>query len=168
MISFSPPNHHPEPVEGLSPLLFILSLSKDRAPNHHPKPLTLHPEPVEGLSRLGVARGEKTDKNGPTLAYYVYMLRCSDGSYHVGHTNDLEQRLAAHERGAVEGYTLSRRPVELVFRDQFSTRLEAFHRERQIKGSSRAKKEALIKGDWDGLVELSKRSSGGAPSTGSG
>ena len=76
------------------------------------------------------------------------MFRCSDGSYHVGHTNDLEHRLAAHERGAVEGYTLSRRPVELVFSDQFSTRLEAFHRERQIKG------------DWDGLVELSNRSSG--------
>ena len=102
------------------------------------------------------------DKNGPTLAYYVYMLRCSDGSYYVGHTNDLEQRLAAHERGAIEGYTLSRRPVELVFSDQFSTRLEAFHRERQIKGWSRAKKEALIKGDWDGLVELSNRSSGQA------
>ena len=53
------------------------------------------------------------DKTGPTLAYYVYMLRCSDGSYYVGHTNDLEHRLAAHERVAIEGYTLSRRPVEL-------------------------------------------------------
>ena len=92
-----------------------------------------HPEPVEGLSRLGVARGDEMDKNGPTLTYYVYMLRCSDGSYYVGHTNDLEHRLAAHERGAIEGYTLLRRPVELVFSDQFSTRLEAFHRERQIK-----------------------------------
>ena len=102
------------------------------------------------------------DKNGPTLAYYVYMLRCSDGSYYVGHTNDLEHRLAAHERGAIEGYTLSRRPVELVFSDQFSTRPEAFHLERQIKGWSGAKKEALIKGDRDGLVELSNRSSGQA------
>ena len=114
------------------------------------------------------------DKTGPTLAYYVYMLRCSDGSYYVGHTNDPEQRLAAHEMGATEGYTLSRRPVDLVFSDQFSTRLEAFHRERQIKGWSRAKKEALIKADWDGLVELSNRSGGQGilrqahPSTGSG
>ena len=117
----------------------------------------------------------------PTSAYYVYMLRCSDGSYYVGRTNDLEDRLAAHERGAIEGYTLSRRPVELVFSDQFSTMLEAFHRERQIKGWSTARKEALIKGDWDGLLELSARSSGQAilrqaqddgwghgPSTGSG
>ena len=108
------------------------------------------------------------EKNGPTSAYHVYMLRCSDGSYYVGHTKDLEHRLAAHERGAIEGYTLSRRLVELVFNDQFSTRQEAFHGERQIKGWSRARKEALIKGDWDGLVELSDRSSGGAPSTGSG
>ena len=130
------------------------------APNHHPEPLTLHPEPVEGLSRLGVARGDEMDKTGPTFACYVYMLRCSDGSYYAGHTNDLEHRLAAHERGAIEDYTPSRLPVELVFSDQFSTRQEAFHRERQIKGWSRAKKEALIKGDWDGLVELSNRSSG--------
>ena len=54
-----------------------------------------------------------------------------------------------------------------MFSDQFSTsqevlRLKAFHRERQIKGWSKAKKEALIKGDWDGLVELSNRSSGQA------
>ena len=89
------------------------------------------------------------------------MLPCSDGSYYVGHTNDLEQRLAAHKRGAIEGYPLSRRPVELVFSDRFSTRQEAFHRERQIKGWSGARKEALIKGDWIGLAELSNRSSGG-------
>ena len=81
-----------------------------------------HPEPVEGLIRLGVSRGDESDKNGPTLTCYVYMFPCSDGSYYVGHTNDLEHRLAAHERGAIEGYTLSRRPVELVFSDQFSTR----------------------------------------------
>ena len=102
------------------------------------------------------------------MAYYVYLLRCSDGSYYVGRTNDLEQRLAAHERGAIEGCTLSRRPVELVSSDRFFRRLEAFHRERRIKGWSRARKEALIKGGWVGLVELSNRSGGGAPSTGSG
>ena len=121
--------------------------------NHHPEPLTLHPEPVEGLS-LRVARGDEMDRNGPTLAYYVYMLRCSDGSYYVGHTNDLEHRLAAHEREAIEGYTLSRRPVELVFSDQFSTRQEAFHRERQIKGWSRAREGGLDKGrlGWAGGI----------------
>ena len=98
------------------------------------------------------------DKNGPTLAYYVYILRCSDGAYFVGHTNDLEQRLAAHERGAVEGYTLSRRPVELVFSDRFSMGQEAFHRERQIKGWSRAGKESLRRaigmGWWNYRTEV--------------
>ena len=152
MISFLPPTIILSPsLFILSLLPFILSLSKDRPPNHHhPKPLTLHPEPVEGLSRLGVARADQMDKTGPTLAYYVHLLRCSDGSYYVGHANDPEHRLAAHERGAIEGYTLSRRPVDLVFSDQFSTGQEAFHRERRIKG------------DWEGLVELSNRSSGQA------
>ena len=95
------------------------------------------------------------DKNGPTSAYYAYLLPCSDGSCCVGHTNGLEQRLAAHEKGAMEGYTLSRRPVELVFGDQFSKRQGAFRRERQIQGWSKARMETLIKGDWDGLVEFS-------------
>ena len=108
------------------------------------------------------------DKNAPILAYHVYLLPWYDGSYYVGHTNDLERRLTAHERGAIEGYTLSRRPVELVFSDRFSKRQAAFHQERQIKGWSMSRKEALIKGDWDGPVELSNRSSGWAPSTGSG
>ena len=79
------------------------------------------------------------------MAYHVYVLRCSDGSYYVGHTNDLEQRLAAHERGAIEGYTLSRRPVELVFSDRFSTRLEAFHRERQSQGMVQGQEGGLDK-----------------------
>ena len=94
------------------------------------------------------------DKTGPTLAYYVYMLRCSDGSYYVGHTNDLEQRLAAHERGAIEGYTLSRRPVELVFSDRFSTRQEAFHRERQI-----SRLRAIGMGWWNYPTEVVDRPS---------
>ena len=127
----------------------------------------LYPSPSPQSSPIQGRIGGQ-DGRFEIVSYYVYMLRCSDGSYYAGHTNDLEHRLAAHESGATEGYTLSRRPVELVFSDQFSRRLEALHRETQIKGWSRARKEVLIKGDWDGLVELSDRSSGGAPSTGSG
>ena len=135
--------HSRPPTIILSLLPIILSLSKDRAV-------------------WGSHGAMKWTRMAPLWLTTVYMLRCSDGSYYVGHTNDLEHRLAAHERGAIEGYTLSRRPVELVFSDQFSTRLEAFHRERQIRGWSRARKEALIKGDWDGLVGLSNRSIGQA------
>jgi predicted GIY-YIG superfamily endonuclease len=88
--------------------------------------------------------------------FSVYMLRCADGSYYVGHTNDLEARIAAHARGLIPGYTLRRRPVQLVWNEQFDARREAFERERQVKGWSRAKKEALIAGDWERLALLAR------------
>ena len=90
------------------------------------------------------------------MAFFVYILECSDGSYYTGHTHDLEARLVAHQDGEIKGYTFSRRPVRLVFVDGFSSREEALGREQQIKGWSRAKKEALIGGDWEGLVWLSR------------
>ena len=91
------------------------------------------------------------------MPFFVYILRCSDGSYYVGHTDDLEPRLAAHQRGEIAGYTRKRRPVRLVFADQFAGRAEALARERQLKGWSRAKKEALIKSNWRRLQWLSRR-----------
>ena len=90
------------------------------------------------------------------MNFYVYILRCTDGSYYVGHTDDLEKRLAAHQRGEIRGYTRSRRPVQLVFHEQFTSREDAFLRERQLKGWSRRKKEALIRGDWDDITRLSR------------
>ena len=82
------------------------------------------------------------------MDFYVYILKCADGSYYTGHTDNLEQRLAAHQIGAIPGYTFARRPLALVFCERFGSRDEAFARERQIKGWSRRKKEALIQGDW--------------------
>src|SRR3954447_15630412 len=90
------------------------------------------------------------------MDFYVYMLKCADGSYYVGHTDNLEARLAAHNLGTFGGYTARHRPVSLVWTDTLESREEAFERERQIKGWSRAKKEALINGDWDRLVALSR------------
>ena len=90
------------------------------------------------------------------MAFHVYILLCSDGSYYVGHTDDLAGRLGAHESGEFRGYTYRRRPVQLVFAEEFVSREDAFRCERQIKGWSRRKKEALIKGDWDGLSRLSR------------
>ena len=90
------------------------------------------------------------------MSFYIYILLCSDGSYYTGHTDDLEARLAAHERGQIPGYTTRRRPVRLVFADDFVSRDDAFARERQIKGWSRRKKQALIEGDWDRLPVLSR------------
>ena len=90
------------------------------------------------------------------MAFYIYILRCADGSYYTGHTDNLEARLAAHRNGEIRGYTFKRRPVKLVFTEQFRSRQDAFEREHQIKRWSRAKKEALIREDWEGLVEFSR------------
>jgi tRNA/rRNA methyltransferase len=77
------------------------------------------------------------------------MLCCSDGKYYVGHTEELEARIAAHQSGQIPGYTQKRRPVTLVWSETFPTREEALAAERQIKNWSRAKKEGLIAGDWE-------------------
>jgi predicted GIY-YIG superfamily endonuclease len=91
------------------------------------------------------------------MPIYVYILKCSDDSYYAGMTENLELRLAQHQSGFdSNSYTFSRRPVELVWSQAFSTHDEAFQREHQIKGWSRAKKEALICGDWDGIHEIVK------------
>jgi tRNA/rRNA methyltransferase len=76
------------------------------------------------------------------------MLRCSNGIYYTGHTDDLDRRVAQHQSGAIKGYTYDKRPVELVWSEAFPTRAEALEAELRIKPWSRAKKEALIAGDW--------------------
>ena len=89
---------------------------------------------------------------------YLYILRCSDRSYYTGSTRaDLEQRVARHDAGAFGGYTATRRPVTLVFSQWFDRITDAIAAERQLKGWSRAKKEALIRGDFEQLPALSRR-----------
>ncbi|MEH6724166.1 MAG: GIY-YIG nuclease family protein [Qipengyuania sp.] len=90
------------------------------------------------------------------MAFFTYILRCNDGSYYTGHTEDLEIRMAQHQTGALGGYTAKRLPVVLLWSQDFPTRDEAFEAERQIKGWSRAKKEALIAGDWSRVTELAR------------
>jgi predicted GIY-YIG superfamily endonuclease len=97
------------------------------------------------------------------VTFYAYMLRCSDGSLYTGHTDDLEKRLGLHEVPFSRSYTSFRLPIKLVWVQEFHTRLEALQAERQIKGWSRAKKEALIRGDWGEISRLAR-----CPSTGSG
>jgi predicted GIY-YIG superfamily endonuclease len=92
---------------------------------------------------------------------WLYILKCSDGSLYAGPTVHLERRIAEHQAGEVKGYTSSRLPVEVVYVCEFPTEHDAFLRERQVKGWSRAKKEALARGDFDALVELSKSRSSG-------
>jgi len=89
------------------------------------------------------------------MSFYAYMLRCRDGSYYVGHTDNLEARLIQHRDVLVPGYTRTRRPVRLVWCEGFRSRDEAFADERRIKGWSRVKKEALIAKDWNRIIALS-------------
>ena len=77
---------------------------------------------------------------------YTYILRCADGTYYTGWTNNLEKRLAAHNAGVASKYTRSRRPVELVYHECFETKEEAMSREWRIKQLTRTQKEALING----------------------
>jgi predicted GIY-YIG superfamily endonuclease len=87
----------------------------------------------------------------------VYILKCSDGSYYTGSTVDLKMRIVQHQTGYFKGYTSSRLPVELIWHQAFATEHEAFVCERQIKGWARAKKEALIRRDFDAIHEIVKR-----------
>lgn len=88
---------------------------------------------------------------------YLYMLRCIDGSYYVGKTqSSLEQRISQHNTGHFGGYTATRRPVTLVFHQEFQQITDAIAAERQLKGWSRAKKEALIRGDYELLHTLAR------------
>jgi tRNA/rRNA methyltransferase len=91
------------------------------------------------------------------MNFQVYLLRCSNGKYYAGHTDNLELRLAQHQSGALGGWTSKYRPVELVWSECFPDCDQAFAVERQLKGWSQAKKEALIRGDWDALRALSGR-----------
>jgi len=91
------------------------------------------------------------------MSFWVYMLRCRDGSFYTGHTDNLETRVAQHVSGDIrECYTFRRRPVELVFSQEFCTRAEALAAERQIKGWSRGKKAAMTRGDWREVSRLAR------------
>ena len=102
------------------------------------------------------------------MAFSVYVLRCVDGCYYIGHTDNLDLRVSQHQSGEMGGYTAKRRPVELMYSQDFETRDEAFAAERHLKGWGRAKKEALIRGDWPELRRLARRRTLARPSTGSG
>jgi putative endonuclease len=88
--------------------------------------------------------------------WHVYILHCSDDSLYVGLTHDLEGRERSHNEGHGARHTLSRRPVRVVYSEPFDTLEAAARRERQIKGWSRVKKDALISGNTDRLKMLSR------------
>jgi putative endonuclease len=89
--------------------------------------------------------------------YFVYILKCSDDSYYTGITNDLIKRVFEHQSGyKKDSYTYKRRPLSLEFYQEFNDVLQAIYFEKKIKGWTRAKKQALIKGDFNMLQMLSE------------
>ena len=90
------------------------------------------------------------------MRFWVYILKCSDGRYYTGHTDNLDRRFAEHQNGGFSDFTSRRTPVTLVWQEAFQTRLDALAIEARIKPWSRAKKEALISGDWAGLSFLAR------------
>jgi predicted GIY-YIG superfamily endonuclease/proteasome lid subunit RPN8/RPN11 len=94
------------------------------------------------------------------MSFWAYMLHCRGGVFYTGHTDDLERRVAEHESGHFPGFTSELRPVHLVWSEEFPTRDEAKAAEKRIKGWSRKKKLALIRGDWAEISRLAKSKSG--------
>jgi len=92
------------------------------------------------------------------MSFWVYILCCADNSYYTGHTDNLEKRIGEHQSGLCDSYTTGRLPVELVFSQECPTREEALAAEQQIKGWSRKKKEAMMRGDWAEVSRLAKGS----------
>ncbi|MDR3550013.1 MAG: GIY-YIG nuclease family protein [Candidatus Babeliales bacterium] len=89
---------------------------------------------------------------------FVYILKCADDSYYIGYADDMESRMLAHQAKAYGNcYTATRLPVKLIFVKEFPSRDEAFRFERQIKGWSRAKKDALIAGGFEAVKALSQK-----------
>ncbi|AVT82203.1 GIY-YIG nuclease family protein [Rhodopseudomonas palustris] len=99
------------------------------------------------------------------MGIYVYMLRCADGSYYIGSATgeDLSNRIEQHNAGTFPGYTLRRRPVTLVWSEHFDRITDGIAAERQVKGWSRAKKEALMRGDWTSVQQFARRRAGRPP-----
>ncbi len=87
---------------------------------------------------------------------WMYILECSDGSYYVGSTIDIYKRLGQHQEGFGGRYASRRRPVKLVYAEYFDEIESAYQAEKQVQGWRREKRDALIRGDFDSLLELAR------------
>ncbi len=128
---------------------------------------------VAGTSPVDdVVAAWRTRANDERMPGYMYILRCADDSYYVGSTRDLYRRVQQHNAGEGSAYTRRRLPVELVYSAYFDSVADAFGMEKRVQNWSRAKRQALIDGDFDRLPALAKKPrrkrtvEPGGPSTG--
>ena len=94
--------------------------------------------------------GGITEGPEETKPYYCYIVRCSDNTLYTGITNDLERRIAVHNKGKGGAYTASRCPVELVYSEYVGSKGDALRRELAIKALSRTQKLKLINQEDNG------------------
>lgn len=99
---------------------------------------------LSDLAKRNIVISNKT-KTTPAKEWLVYILKCGDGSYYTGITNDLARRLKAHTAGTASKYTRSRLPIKVVYREILPTKGQALRREMEIKKLTRAQKTLLIK-----------------------
>jgi predicted GIY-YIG superfamily endonuclease len=90
------------------------------------------------------------------MSFTLYILLCADGTLYVGHTDDMITRMQQHDLGQGSRYTATRRPLKLLHSQEFESRYEALEMERKLKGWSRAKKFAYMRGDWVAVHQLAK------------
>jgi putative endonuclease len=121
-----------------------------------PNGLVVSPVPIPNSVRAELVEALPFCFSSERMSFWAYMLHCADQSFYVGHTDDLDVRIATHMSGEFGGYTSTRLPLKLVWSDEFPTRYEALAAERQIKGWSKAKKLALIRGDWELISALAR------------
>lgn len=95
---------------------------------------------------MTVKKKRRQAKQGDEATWYLYMLKCNDGSLYTGLTNDLDRRLGQHGEGTASRYTRSRLPVRLVYTESWDSRSSALAREYAVKSLSRTEKDALVKG----------------------
>ena len=88
--------------------------------------------------------------------FWLYVLQCGDGTFYIGHTDNIDERMRQHECSTTDSYTAVRKPLSLLFVQEFETRYEALSMERKLKGWSRAKKLAYMAGDWNTVRKLAK------------
>jgi putative endonuclease len=88
---------------------------------------------------------------------WMYILECADGSYYVGSTKNLDQRMMQHLSGRGSRYTSGRLPVKLVYCEEYDRISDTYFREKQVQNWSRAKREALINGNYEMLPQLAKK-----------
>jgi predicted GIY-YIG superfamily endonuclease len=117
------------------------------------------PQPFDDLS--GQATAARFAARAPLVRgismAWMYILECSDGSYYVGSTRDLEGRLFQHRQGMGAKYTSRRLPIKLVYSEEFERVADAYAREKQVQNWSRAKREALICGRQEMLPQLARK-----------